>query len=101
MPAAHMLQLTPAAPGEQLDARLLRELTAAVRAEPEALRAAFTALQARLRAGDARVRIRATLLADHYFARSKLFRELLAAWLPVRARAANASGVALPLTRSA
>ena len=63
MPAAHVLQLTPAAPGEQLDARLLRELTAAVRAEPEALRAAFTALQARLRAGDARVRIRAVTAA--------------------------------------
>jgi hypothetical protein len=80
-----VLELTAASAGEALDARLLSALAAAVRSDDAALRCAWAALQSRLRTADANVRCRALLLAAHLFKRSKLFRELLATWLPVRA----------------
>ena len=78
-----VLQLTASGERAELASAPLKELSrlCATDKTDSALRGAFSALQRRLRAPDSRVRLRATLLADHFFRRSKLFRELLTRWL--------------------
>ena len=90
--------LTAAVAHERLEAATLRALASAVRSDDAALRAAFAALFTRLRASDARSRVRAVLLADYLFVRSKLFRELLSSRLPVRWRSLLCSPALTPTT---
>jgi hypothetical protein len=99
--ASLVLQLTASGERAELAAAPLKELSRLCAKDNEALQAAFAALQRRLRAADSRVRLRATLLADHFFRRSKLFRELLTRWLAEFAACAGLTGAPLPLPQSA
>ena len=94
-------ELTAAGERAELPAAPLKELSRLCAGDEAALRSAFAALQRRLRAGDSRVRVRAALLADHLFRRSKLFRELLTRWLAGYSSCVGLSGAALPPPRSA
>jgi hypothetical protein len=94
-------QLTASGERAELSAAPLKELSRLCARDDAALRAAFAALQRRLRADDARVRARAALLADHLFRRSKLFRELLTRWLAEFAACVGLTGAALPPPRAA
>ena len=99
--ASLVLQLTASGERAELAAAPLKELSRLCAKDNEALQVAFAALQRRLRAADSRVRLRATLLADHFFRRSKLFRELLTRWLAEFAACAGLTGAPLPLPQSA
>ena len=95
-----VLQLTASGERAELASAPLKELSRLCASDDAALRAAFAALQRRLRATDSRVRLRATLLADHFFRRSKLFRELLSRWLAEYAACTGLTGAQLPLPQS-
>jgi hypothetical protein len=94
-------ELTAAGERAELPAAPLKELSRLCAKDDAALRAAFAALQRRLRASDARVRVRAALLANHLFCRSKLFRELLTRWLADFSACVGITGAALPPPRAA
>ena len=95
-----MLQLTASGERAELAAAPLKELSRLCARSDASLRSAFAALQRRLRATDSRVRLRAALLADHFFRRSKLFRELLTCWQAEFLACVGLTGVPLPPPQS-
>ena len=96
-----VLQLTASGERAELAAAPLKELSRRCAKDDNAIRAAYAGVQRRLRAADSRVRLRAALLADHIFRRSKLFRELLTRWLAEFAACTGLTGAPLPLPQSA
>jgi hypothetical protein len=83
--AQTIIELTPPKHGEDLDPELLGLLKAALRpGSAETTHAATAAVVSRLRFADSRTRLRALLLCNWLFLRSRGVRELLVPLLPVR-----------------
>lgn len=82
--AQTIIQLTPPKIGEALDAVLLATLKSSLRAgSVETTQAATAAVVSRLRVADSRTRVRALVLCDWLFVRSRGVRDSLVPLLPV------------------